>query len=240
MWLAVSAAIAVTAGCGTETGDQASAPSGGPVGDADDVYSAVQHLRSLGMGFTLEPQSLADALPNREIVIKTSTKTITSRFSDAAVAGQFTAVMPDEGLVWTNDDGTDRADDDPKIVDFDDPAADERSAIVTMEVDWVCGLGDAETVDFRIGVPVEADPDKFLAGLRDFETAIVLLQRDPSGRREGELRPILQSAGLGEIDEQDNLHFEGLGDDQTRFLDGLDTLDELQAECAADTVTLKY
>lgn len=61
-----------------------------------------------------------------------------------------------------------------------------------------------------------------------------------SQRREGELRPILQRAAVGQVDDKGTLHFEGLVDEQTRFVDGLDTLDELQTECAADTVPLKY
>jgi hypothetical protein len=225
--------------CGTDSPDSAAVAAGDP----GYAYQAIASMRANANLSVLEPHSLVDALPNREIVVRSDQgEGVKRRFSDVVAAGRITRVTPHEGILYPHADPQDPGDEeaDVKIVAFDDPDAAERVALVTMQVEWSAGTKVGEIIQFRIGVPVGADPNKFLEGVRGIDDAVVLLDLDDAGRNQGAYRPILNSAGLGSVDDDGAVAFEGLGDQERDFTAGIDTLDELKAEASKPDTTLEY
>lgn len=229
------AVVGGATGCGAD-GDDVSA------GDPGYAYQAIASLRANLDLNVLEPHRLVDALPNREISIKTHRGEATGRFSDLVAAGRVTMVTPHEGIYYPNAAPTAPGDEEAgaKVVAFDDPDADERVALVTLQVDWSAGAKVGQTLQFRIGVPPGADPGKFLAGVRGIGEAVVLLDRIDDGRYKGDYYPILGYAGLGTVADDGTISFDGLGDEERDFSGGVDTLDELETEASRPDTTLSY
>jgi hypothetical protein len=234
---AVVLAVLSATGCGSEGTD--SDVSGG---DPSDAYRVIASMHDAD-GDDLEPFRLADALPNREVVVGTDTdEKIQNSFSDLVVTGQITKVAPDEGIFYPTASSTATGDKEAgaKGVGFDNPDAQERIALVTMQVDWSAGDQVGSTVQFRIGVPVGTDANKFLAGVRGIDHAVVLLEQFDGGRYEGDYYPIMDFAGLGSVDDDGNLAFQGLGEGESAFLAGVTTLDQLEAEASKPELTVQY
>jgi hypothetical protein len=234
---AVALAVASAAACGSEGTD-----SDVSAGDPDYTYEAIADLyQSIDEG--LEPNSLVDVLPNREIVFKTAEGVEgKGQFSDLVVAGPITKVAPLEGLFFPEVDPMAAGDEETevKVVGFDNPDAQERVALVTMQVDWSAGGKVGENLQFRLGVPMDTDANKFLAGVMGIGDAVVLLDQVDEGRDKGSFRPALRSAGLGSVADDGTVSFEGFGDEQDGFMAGIDTLDDLKVQASKPDSTVEY
>lgn len=234
---AVALAVASAAGCSSEGTD-----SDVSAGDPGYTYEVIASMRDSNAD-DFEPRSLADALPNRQIVVRTDQGgDLKDSFSDVVVAGRITKVTPDEGVFYPNADSTATGDEeaDAKVVGFDNPDAHERIALVNLQVAWSAGAKVGKTLQFRIGVPMETDANKYLAGVRGIDDAVVLLEQFEDGRYEGDYYPILGFAGLGSVGDDGTVLFEGFGDEASDFNAGIGTLDELKAEASKPDTTLRY
>jgi hypothetical protein len=223
--------------CGSEGTDSDVSP-----GDPDYAYQAIASIRESSAD-DLEPRSLAEALPNREIVFRTDEGAEgKGRFSDVVVAGPITSVAPLEGLFYPTVDPMATGDEeaDVKVVGFDNPDAQERVALVTMQVDWSAGAKVGRTLEFRMTVPLETDANRFLAGVRGIEDSVVLLDHVENGRDKGAYRLILNSAGLGSVDDDGTVEFDGFGGDASAFNGSIGTVDELKAEASKPDVSVRY
>ena len=240
--VAVAAVAVAIVGGGTACGTDGTDGTDVATGDPGYAYAAIASLRANLDLNVVAPHRLVDALPNREISIKTHRGEATGRFSDLVAAGRITMVTPDQGITYPNAAPTAPGDEEAgaRVVAFDDPDADERVALVTLQVDWSAGAKVGQTLQFRIGVPPGADPGKFLAGVRGIGEAVVLLDRIDDGRYEGDSYPILGSAGLGSLADDGTISFHGLGEEGRDFSGGVDTLDELKAEASEPGTTLRY
>lgn len=228
-------------GCGSDIQPVDSSENRSQVGDAKDFFRAVADLRSVDLN-VIEPRSVLDALPNREISVRTGDREVLTGFSSVVAAGRVTEVAPGEGLRYPNDDPTSTANEEAEIevLKFGDARADERNVLVTMAVAWSAGEEVGDTVSSRIGVPAEADPDEFLAGLRDLDRIVVILDEIVTGRHVGSYYPVLRGAGLAGVGSAGQLHFGGLGADEEAFLLGVHSLEELMAEAERPTVSVAY
>jgi hypothetical protein len=227
---AVAAAALVVAGvsaCGSEGADGRGLESEIGAGDPGYAYRVIARLRESPVD-AMEPRSLAEAAKGR--------------VSDLVVTGRITRVAPGEGIYYPHADPLYLGDEEAgaMVVAFEDPEAAERSARVTMQVDWSAGAEVGNTLHFRIGVPMDVDADRFLAGVRGIDHAVVLLDQDDAGRDRGEYRPILGGAGLGSVDDHGNVSFRGLGDDERAFLAGIGTLDDLEAEASRPETSVEH
>lgn len=169
--------------------------------------------------------SLASTLPNRTYVAETQQgKVVEYTNSDLLVVGRVVNVT--EGEAW-NHTGEDRY----EIVDFYSPEADERSVMVTVDVSRAYGQDPMpRSIEFRMGLLGSNDPPTFIKGLASLGDVAIVLSRVDDGRSEGTLIPGMSGALVGTIDASGELDFPGLGTDEERFLDGVNTVDELSAE----------
>lgn len=158
------------------------------------------------------------------------------------VAGRITKVTPDEGLFYPSPDPASSGGEEvaAKVVGFDNPDAAERTALVTLDVAWAAGAKVGQTLQFRMMVPLEADANRFLAGVRGIDDAVVLLKRFDTGLYEGDYYPTVGFAGLGSVDDDGTLSFKGFGDGERAFMAGVDTLDELKAAASKPDRTVEY
>ncbi len=204
-------------------------------GDSAYSFRAIADLRAAAAHLSvLEPRTLIDALPNRRVQVDTGTEVVTSSFSDLVVTGRVLTVAPDEGRDYSPADPRMIGNEEEAVrtVDFDDPAADERSALVTVKVGWSVGEAVGDTVTFRLGVPMNTDAKKFLAGVQAMGDVAVLLDQIEDGRHQGDYYPILNYGALGQVHPDGTLEFPGLAGDGD-LVAGLDTLDELRGQASA-------
>ncbi len=233
---AAALAGAATTACGADG-------SSAPVGDPSDAYRAIAEMRAGSSLDALEPRRLVDALPNREIVVRTDAGDVAKgRFSDVVAAGRIVSVTPHEGIAYPDADPTAPGDEEAgvEVLAFDDPKAAARVALVALDVDWSAGEEVGRTLEFRLAVPAGIDPDRFLAGIRGIQDAVVLLDRDEAGRNKGAYRPILNAAGLGSVGVNGALSFDGVGAKELEFTAGMDTIEALRTAATRPPTTVQY
>jgi len=203
-------AAAALVACGSET-------TAGPRGSADIAspsyfYEQVNQVQALELN-VLEPENLAAALPNRPAL----PGVIASAFTDSVAVGTVESVEPGVGYIYSD------AGEESQETSFDDVAADGRDVVVRVAVEDAVGLGEENTVEFRMGVLLNADPATFMASLRGLDRVAVLLDRIPDGGHAGEFYPIMSGAGLAQVDEKESLVFAGLGDEGKTFMGAIGT-----------------
>lgn len=235
--VAAALSVASATACGSDGTD-----SDVSAGDPSYAYHVIADAREADAD-ELVPRTLVEALPNREVVVKTEDGgDLKGRFSDLVVAGRITKVTPEAGIFYPDVDPT--ATGDPvaaaKVVGFDNPDAKERIALVTLQVDWSAGAKVGQTLELRMQVPAGADANKFLAGVMGVGDAVVLLKKFEDGPYKGDYYPILSSAGLGRVAADGTLTFEGFGDEASHFTSDIATLDELETEASKPDTTLRY
>jgi hypothetical protein len=212
---AMALSAVLLAGCGSS---QSSASH--EVVSAGDLTYALGQLRTAYTGDEIQPASLRDSLPNHHYLVGKTAKAV--RFSDAVVLGRVTKVQKGNGVIW-------RDDHDFTVIDYDDTMSDTRSALVTMTVDHATGAIDptAKTVTFRVIVPAQADPQKFMEGLAALQRIAVVLHNDPNAAESTPWRPILGDRLIGVVGPDGSLTlpamvkaaaFEGELSTQTAFI----------------------
>lgn len=234
---AVALSVAGVTACGSDGTDKEVA-----AGDPSDAYRVIADMHEASTN-EVQPHNLAEALPNRQVTVSVEgSADVVDSFTDVVVTGPITSVTPDEGIYHPDASATTAGDTDAQaqVVGFDNPDAQERVALVTMQVDWSAGEKVGSTLQFRIGVPVDTDANKFLAGVRGIDDAVVLLTRFPDGRYKGDYYPILDFAGLGSVGDDGSLAFDALGDAESTFLGEVNTLDELEAEASKPETKVRY
>lgn len=222
--------LLVTA-CGTASSRSDSSAKGDP----RYVLDYVADFRAAGVGHAVEPARLSDALPNRELVAQTKRGEVRTDWSDVVLTGEVLSVEPGSAVVYVNPEPTSTANEEEvEEVDFDDPRAHSRNALVTLRPDWSSGEAVGEEVVFRIGVYEGTDPDTFLASLRGLQgrNVVTLLDRREDGRHRGDFYPVLGGALIGWVEKDGSLSFPGLGGARSAFLDEIRTVDDLREEAA--------
>jgi len=121
------------------------------------------------------------------------------------VTGTVTSVSKGLGVIW-------RGDRDYTVVDFDDPSADTRTAVVTITVDEATGaIRSADgRVSFRVLVPSLADPDRFAESLAGLGRIAVVLTRDATDFDSTPWRPLMNDNLIGVIADDGSLTLPGL------------------------------
>lgn len=228
------AVATIATGCGAAPQENAAK------GDPSDVFNAIVDLREHSAFDAQEPRTLAEALPNSVTVISTAGRTFTNSWSDSVVVGHVSEVSPGDAIKYDHPEPTYTGPDEEAFhkVQFDDPTADERNVLVSMDVDWSTGDKVGDSVEFRMGVVGGADPDKYVASLRGLDHVVVLLATREDGRDKGDYYPILSGGLLGEVGPAGSLSFPGLGSDEARFLSGIDTVDDLRSQSQRPTATV--
>jgi hypothetical protein len=147
--------------------------------------------------------TLEDSLPNHHYELGDTGKVAT--YSDALVTGTVTSVSKGLGVIW-------RGDRDYTVVDFDDPSADTRTAVVTITVDEATGaIRSADgRVSFRVLVPSLADPDRFAESLAGLGRIAVVLTRDATDFDSTPWRPLMNDNLIGVIADDGSLTLPGL------------------------------
>lgn len=208
-------AAAALLSCGTQTDVESQAE----VADPSYFYEQVQRVQSLELNM-IEPQNLAAALPAQPAIAGNAKA---EAFSEVVVYGTVDSVEPGVGYIYTDSEAGDEA----KETAFDDPAADARDVVVKVVITDAVGLGQQETVDFRMGVLLNADPAQFMASLRGLGEVAALLDRMPDGARTGEYYPIMSGAGIARVEVDGSLVFEGLGKEAASFTGAIETAPNL-------------
>ena len=215
-------ALALSA-CGANTDSAAK-------GDPGYVFEQVRTLRT-GEGLDMiEPHHLKEALPNHSVSVRTDKGTINDSFSDMVLVGTITGVRPGDAIAYDNPDPIAAGDEEAyHQVDFDDPDAVDRNIVVTVKVETSAGEQPmSDEVQFRMGVLAGADPAKFMAGLRAIGKTAILLDHRKDGRHAGELVPVMGGALIGAVSADGSIAFPGLGSSERTFVDGLDTVTQLE------------
>jgi hypothetical protein len=179
-----------------------------PAGDPH--YALAQLADRSGLGDESYAEDLEKSLPNHHYVLSTTGRVVS--FSDALAIGTVTRVEKGVGVIW-------RDEDDYTVVDFDDSSADTRTALVTMSADHVAGDLDpgARTVTFRVVIPFQADPQRFLEGLAGLGHIAVVLSEDPTPMDSTPWRPIMSDSLIGVIADDGSLSLPGLPTDPVTF-----------------------
>jgi hypothetical protein len=209
-------AASTVTGCGNQDGSQpaqAFEEDGGAY-----FYSRVQYIREEVAPNVVESRTLAEALPCGKAPTRL----------DLIVDGEVLDVAPGDGIVWGDEE------DSVRLTKFDDPNADERDVVLTIQPARAMTSGgdmsNPEPVTVRMGVLGGSDPDRFVASLDSLERVTALLAVIPDGAHKGEYYPAYSGAGLGAADGE-TLTFPGLGKSQEKFLGGTTSTDELFASC---------
>jgi hypothetical protein len=207
-------------GCSTASSEHATDDAARAVPAGDPAYSLAQ-LRHRSSELGGAPTDLDGALPNHHYELGDSGKV--SSYSDALVIGTVTGASKGNGVIW-------RDESDYTVVDFDDPSADTRTAVVTMTVDASTGANasDNGTVTFRVLVPSEADPTRFAEGLAGLGRVAVVLDRDPSKTDSTPWRPLMNDSLIGVVAEDGSLTLPGLARGRV-FAGDIHTVDQLLA-----------
>jgi hypothetical protein len=191
------------------------------------LFERVVSVRAAsGAGFV--PKTLAESLPNHQYVIPAGKP---FQVSDVVVFGRISAVSKGEARAHSD------SDDDYKVVDFDDPTADERTLNVSIAVEEMLGDSNAvapEVVTFRLGLLGAKSADEYIGAVKALDNVVVVLSAITDGRDVGTLIPALQGALIGEADDAGNLSFPGLGADEKAFVGELHTLDALRAQAESE------
>ncbi len=182
-----------------------------------------------------EPQSLIEALPNAVTTFRTANGNHDITWSDSVVIGKVTSVDPGSAIeIEATKPGEDSDGGNYREVDFDDPKANSRSVLVTIDVEWSKGTED-ETVQFRIGAG-DADPEKYMASLRGLGKVVVLLDERENGRYKGDLFPRGGASLIGTVDTSGSIVFPGLPVEESEYLGGIDTVAELRLQVAKEAI----
>lgn len=207
-----AAAIVASAlvSCGTQT--QSMSGSSADVDDPSYFYDQVQQVQGLELNM-LEPANLAAALPGVPAV----KGKVEEGFSEVVVVGAVEGVEAGVGYIYS-DNG-----EETKETSFDDPTADARDVLVRLTVADAVGVGKEQAVEFRMGVLLDADPEKFMASLRGLDQVAVLLDTIPDGTHAGELYPIMSGAGVAQVEDDGTLVFPGLGAQERSFAGTIQT-----------------
>ncbi|QCX26252.1 hypothetical protein [Nocardioides jishulii] len=204
----------------TLTGCSASNPEA--EGDPAFFFDRVAQLRASHVAIQGEPDDLAEAVAD-------------DVWADLVLEGTVVSVEPKHAVHYPDADPGHPGDEEAgaQVVDFDDPRAHERVLDVTIDPEWSTGGG--QDVTLTLGASGDADPEQFLASLRGLNHVVAVLGQRTGGRSAGEYYPLLNGALLGRVDSQGRLHFDGLGEQEKEFVDGVDTVGELKETVEAST-----
>ena len=222
------AGMVLLAGCSSGSSRDAVDDSGRAVAAGDPTYALAQLRHNYGeVGGAAS--TLEDSLPNHHYELGDTGKVAT--YSDALVTGTVTGVSKGPGVIW-------RGDQDYTVVDFDDPSADTRTAVVTMTVDESTGaLGPEDGhVRFRVLVPSLADPERFAESLAGLGRVAVVLHRDPNDFDSTPWRPLMNDNLIGVIADDGSLTLPGLARGTT-FAGDLHTVAQLLTAARAPETT---
>jgi len=173
------------------------------------------------------PASLAEALPNQVIDIPgDSPISGRSPASSLAVVGEVVKVEPGPAVRHSDKD-----EDEATPVDFFDPGADERAALVTVSVKQAWGTKeDLDSVVVRFG-SLGLPPDQLLSALAALgDIAVVLNEVEDAST----YVPAMFGALVGVVQPDGSLSFPGLGSTEKDFTAGINTV---AAPRVAATVT---
>jgi hypothetical protein len=195
------------------------------VSDADYFHETVASTRaSGGVVPSFAPRTLRDAMPNRVFSIAGPSGSL--RFNDVAVIGE--VVSAENGPAYRH-----VGDDQREPVAFDDPRADEHAFDVKVQVEELYGIEGnmSPFLTFRMGAMGAKDLERFRQSLGELGRVVVLLWGcdDRDGRV---LIPGEQGALIGQIDASGGLRFPGLGGEENRCVDEINTLAAFRAAAA--------
>ena len=215
----LTAALFGSAACGSSHPTAADGSPGYLFERADAVSGTTSSFGST----TLEA-----SLPNRVTTVTVDGAPVSTTFSDAVVLGTVARVERSEAVTYSD---AETQSDEPRatVVDWNDPAADERSLLVTLTSVRSLGGGEYPSeLTFRLGVLVGSDPAEFMKAAERLGEVAVLLRKRPDGRHQGEWIPALGPAGIGVVDSDGSLTFPGMGASMKTFQSGIDSVAELE------------
>jgi hypothetical protein len=226
--VALLVGVLLVAGCSSGSSRDAVDDAGRAVAAGDPTYALVQ-LRHNDGEVGGAAASLEGSLPNHHYELG-DTGTVAT-YSDALVTGTVTGVSKGTGVIW-------RGDQDYTVVDFDDPSADTRTAVVTMTVDAGAGaLGPEDgPVSFRVLVPSQADPDRFAESMAGLDRIAVVLTRDATDVDSTPWRPLMNDNLIGVIADDGSLTLSGLARG-TEFAGDIHTAAQLLTAARAPETT---
>lgn len=221
--VALSAVAVVSmSGCGSAVGDPAAgdpaAVQSGSRADVDYVFETLGENYDRVGGDVLGPTQIAQAVPTPGSV---TAGRMEPRGADMLLTGTVAEVS--EGEARRHDPENE---DEYEVVDFDDPEADERSALVTLDVETAVGPSGTmslPTETFRVGLAGAEDAERFLTGLQGMERVVVFL-----GDNDGTLYAMQGGAAMGEVSPDGVLSFPAMGADAKAFMGAVDTIRELE------------
>lgn len=198
-------------------------------GDPHLVFDNIRKAREAQGVYGFLPRNLSEAMPNTEFwFLDDRGQRRELSFGDAVVLGTVTKVA--HGPAYRHD-----AEDVVTRVDFDDPAAVERTVDITVAVDEYFARDGAapktvREIVFRWGGLGSMDPserEEYVASLQALgRIAVVLTTRaDQDGQV---FIPVLRGGLLGQITESGEVRFPGLGADEASFVRTIQTVADLR------------
>lgn len=229
--VAIIAALAMATLVACGTGNSAQDPTGEPMGGQrlgpgsayevpanPDIQTYFRTLQDRADAVARTPLSndLVEYLPNQRFIVDDRAPRALSK---GVVVGEVTEVLP--GAAFTTDDDTV---DLGTRVDFADPSADYRIAIVRINVDhWFGEHAEPAFVEVGAFIPHPAGTlgDAEINGLRALGKILVVLDADRTYDWDPEVR-VIASSGLllGDIDSRGTIGFPALGMSSGDFVGG--------------------
>ncbi len=225
---AVILALPGFAACSTGT-----QPSGAlPVGDPQYVFNTIAASADSAKNVFVASK-LSEALPNQTYILRTEQGVQTFKPSVGVVVGPITGVSRGEARMHTDED-------EYEIVDFDDPRADERTALITVEVEEGFGFySSGQQLVVRTGLHGAENPDSFVEGLRALGSVVIVLGQVADGPDKGTLYPAQMGTLLGQVSSEGRMTFPALEEDGANFLGGIRSVGDMREALAVSPPALR-
>jgi hypothetical protein len=160
-------------------GRDGSVPVGADVPDSARALAGSMRERAGIVSIVTSYASLVDLLPNTTYVeVGAEAETATSEaepepITTAAIAGTVTEVEPDFGAIYDGEDPNE-----PRLVEFDDPAAWVLFATLVVDVEEELGPGQPVGDEVRVGValPPGSSVDELTTAFHDFGLSVMFLE----------------------------------------------------------------
>lgn len=219
----VVGATAALAGCTT---------TAAPSSDAKAYLLRSMAARAINAETVMPEQTLSDLVPSHEFSIEGSKA---EPLAEGIVVGRITSV--DAGEAYKVDPNNDLA---SIQLDYADPSAEWRVAVLTVKTDT--RLGDVGAKTIRVGYVIDgtADLSTMEQGLESLGRVTLVL--NPQGKFDFDptLYSVRQSGALlGTVASDGTISFPALGHDESEFLAGADSVQDLVAEDDGSTQLTK-
>lgn len=224
--LVAALTVLATSACGSVDENAASGPES--VGrDVAALFSEIQRDRASETASKFfVPDSLEQSLPNQRFeysngVLVTGRPNMAWTFSEAILVGKVVKVELLKSLPGHVDDQED-------LDSMHEPQPPKSLpsvnwALVSVKVEQAVGEKVGDIVQFQYGLDGVADPKGIAASFENLGRILVVVDPDETGL----YYPSLEGALIGDVESDGSVAFPGLGETESAFVGGLNTVDRI-------------